>query len=458
MSEQQSQVVQAETSSADERPKWGEMPPPERIAVLEALMQAWEQMSAEARNAGRSPFDPGGPQGWLVGGLTGADVFFLVARTVAGTAEPSAIEAAVVRLLTPPMERPSFNLSALHLEGAYLDGAHLEGAILEQVHLEGANLYYAHMDGAGLQFAHLERVNLTFAHLDSANLSGAHLEGASLREAHLAGASLREAQVERADLYLANLKRASLVGASLDGANFTFAQLAGASLGEAHLAGADLRGASFDKTSRLNDAMLTGASFDQVTFDNTNLTVVDWSRVDILGDERTARERKRSDDKPKTREQRLTDYKAAVRANRVISVALRSQGLNEDADRFAYRAQVLQRRVLRLRRRYGAALGSWFLDLISGHGYKPMRSLIAYVLIICAFAGAYLFNAQFAAPHLTWDEALVLSISSFHGRGFFTSGISLGDALARLAAGEAIVGLLIEITFIATFTQRFFAR
>jgi hypothetical protein len=28
----------------------------------------------------------------------------------------------------------------------------------------------------------------------------------------------------------------------------------------------------------------------------------------------------------------------------------------------------------------------------------------------------------------------------------------------RLAAGEAIIGLLIEITFIATFTQRFFAR
>jgi hypothetical protein len=28
----------------------------------------------------------------------------------------------------------------------------------------------------------------------------------------------------------------------------------------------------------------------------------------------------------------------------------------------------------------------------------------------------------------------------------------------RLAAGEAIISLLIEITFIATFTQRFFAR
>jgi hypothetical protein len=52
----------------------------------------------------------------------------------------------------------------------------------------------------------------------------------------------------------------------------------------------------------------------------------------------------------------------------------------------------------------------------------------------------------------------VLSISRFHGRGFFVSSISLGDNLARIAAGEAIIGLLIEIIFIATFTQRFFAR
>jgi hypothetical protein len=70
----------------------------------------------------------------------------------------------------------------------------------------------------------------------------------------------------------------------------------------------------------------------------------------------------------------------------------------------------------------------------------------------------YLLNAHFVAPYLTWDEALVLSVSSFHGRGFFSPSIQLGDTYARLAAAEAIIGLLIEITFIATFTQRFFAR
>jgi hypothetical protein len=87
-----------------------------------------------------------------------------------------------------------------------------------------------------------------------------------------------------------------------------------------------------------------------------------------------------------------------------------------------------------------------------------LRSFITYILVIRGFAALYLLNAQFAAPQLTCDEALVLSVSSFHGRGYFSSGVSLGDTLARLAAGEAIIGLLIEISFIATFTQRFFAR
>jgi hypothetical protein len=48
--------------------------------------------------------------------------------------------------------------------------------------------------------------------------------------------------------------------------------------------------------------------------------------------------------------ERLELYRAAVRANRQLATALRDQGLNEDADRFGYRAQVLQRRVLRRQR------------------------------------------------------------------------------------------------------------
>ena len=49
-------------------------------------------------------------------------------------------------------------------------------------------------------------------------------------------------------------------------------------------------------------------------------------------------------------------------------------------------------------------------------------------------------------------------MTSFHGRGFFPGGIVLDDPITVLAAFEAVVGLAIEISFIATFTQRFFGK
>ena len=106
-------------------------------------------------------------------------------------------------------------------------------------------------------------------------------------------------------------------------------------------------------------------------------------------------------------------------------------------------------------RRY---LGSLVLDVLSGYGYKPMRSFIAYIVVILGFAGVYLLNSHLVTIHLTWNEALVLSVTSFHGRGFFSPNIRLGDMYAELAAVEVFVGLFIEITFSATFTQRFIAR
>ncbi len=60
----------------------------------------------------------------------------------------------------------------------------------------------------------------------------------------------------------------------------------------------------------------------------------------------------------------------------------------------------------------------------------------------------------FALP----PDAFVYSLTSFHGRGFFPgleTKPSLHDPLVMLAAIEAVIGLLIEISFIATFTQRF---
>jgi hypothetical protein len=64
--------------------------------------------------------------------------------------------------------------------------------------------------------------------------------------------------------------------------------------------------------------------------------------------------------------------------------------------------------------------------------------------------------APSAITPLPWYKALILSVSSFHGRGFFQPLQSLGDPVAALAAIEAVIGLFIEISFIATFTQRYF--
>jgi hypothetical protein len=51
--------------------------------------------------------------------------------------------------------------------------------------------------------------------------------------------------------------------------------------------------------------------------------------------------------------------------------------------------------------------------------------------------------------------------NTVHGRGFFPGlehGASLNNPLVMLAALEAMVGLIIEVSFIATFTQRFLGR
>ena len=53
----------------------------------------------------------------------------------------------------------------------------------------------------------------------------------------------------------------------------------------------------------------------------------------------------------------------------------------------------------------------------------------------------------------------MFSMTSFHGRGFFPgNNILLDDPLTVLAAFEALVGLIIKVTFIVTLTQRFFNR
>jgi hypothetical protein len=121
------------------------------------------------------------------------------------------------------------------------------------------------------------------------------------------------------------------------------------------------------------------ASLADVHWGNVNLSLVEWSAVRMLGDEDRVRQSKAVARKAKLQDELLSELLAAVRANRQLAVALQTQGLNEDAARFAYRAQVLQKRVFwfqmlqkgaKPRQRaqaLGAWLFSWFLFLLAGY-------------------------------------------------------------------------------------------
>ena len=154
----------------------------------------------------------------------------------------------------------------------------------------------------------------------------------------------------------------------------------------------------------------------------------------------------------------LGAYRAAARAYRQVAAAMRNQGMSVEADHLAYRGHLMQRKVFRYQRKWLRAAASWFLNLIAGYGYKPERSLVAYVGVIIAFAAAYFAIGQTAGPTLSPLGAFVFSMTSFHGRGFFPGGVALGDPLTVVAAFEALVGLIFEVSIIVAFIRRFVGK
>ena len=97
--------------------------------------------------------------------------------------------------------------------------------------------------------------------------------------------------------------------------------------------------------------------------------------------------------------------------------------------------------------------------LAMGLTWRDLASSAIVVAMVMGFAAVYYLAGPAAHLSLSPLEALVFSITSFHGRGFSPgANVALSNPLTVLAAVEAILGLLVEITFIATFTQRFFAR
>ncbi len=368
-------------------------------------------------------------------------------------------------------------------------GLDLRGANLRNVDLRDLPLtrMLGGLSRRKWQAATLEQRDMAAVHFEGADLSRAHLEEAVLQGAHLERATLREVHMQGVNLFRSHLNNAYLRESHLEGAKLGGTRMQGAYLLNAHLDAADLRNAFFDDATTLEGIILGNdvsgfVSIVDVHWGDVNLSVVNWKQVTMLGDEAKSHQRITSWGEVKSKGKQLEDYQAAVRANRQLANALRTQGMNEEAVPFAYRAQILQKKVYwrqmlwgqmglietdtvrrefrqrardiwRRFRSFGAFAFSWFLDILAGYGYKPGRSLFIYILMITGFAACYYLIGQLALR-----EAFIFSVTSFHGRGFFPGPLTPGSPITGLAAVEAVLGLFIEISFIATFTQRFFGR
>lgn len=372
------------------------------------------------------------------------------------------------------------DLSGAILDQAVLVDARLRGVKLREASLREADLTGAHLNGADASGARFDRAKLLGAELDTANLSGAvlgraDLTGASVDRANLSNTSLGEANLsliraDRSNLTNARLRKAIVRGARFRGANFTGARLweadfadadligcdlSGAHLRSANLAGADLRGAQMSVTTALGRVVLDGRTqLGDIIWNNAPLIEVDWTQIPRLGDEIILK-------KATTREERALAYHQAARAYRVLVTALKAQGVALAASTFRLREQQLERKAARIEGRLGSWLFSGLLDTVSGYGERPGRAFNAYVSIVALFAVVYWGATNFLPSHssaLTWYEALVLSLMSFHGRGFFPATLSLGEPIVMVGAVEAVLGLFIELIFVATFSRRFLSE
>jgi len=318
--------------------------------------------------------------------------------------------------------------------------------------------------GADIQGVNLRRLPLTamIGGLDWDAWLSATVEQREAATTNLQGAKLSFSHLERAILRGTHLEKASLYGTHLEGAY----------LYTAHLEGAILKRAIFDSNTQLGKSILSNEEFgaailDDVGWNAVNLTEVNWELVKALSQQEPRKNRR--DWTTSDTEGIFNEYHRAIRTDLQLAHVLQEQGLNEVSTYFAYRVKVLQRRLIWLHafqqklnllqktRNLISFLFSLFLDILAGYGYRPWRSFLWYLIIIFGFAMSY-----YTLGHLPLlPDAFVYSLTSFHGRGFFpgfTDKPSLHEPLVIFAGLEAMIGLFIEISFIATFTQRYLGK
>jgi uncharacterized protein YjbI with pentapeptide repeats len=381
-------------------------------------------------------------------------------------------------------------LRGLDLRGVALEGADLNGAMLDGVDLRGCDLTRAQLVGAHLRLSLLDDAYLDGVFAASASFRGARMQrcyarladftASDLRDVDMTGAVARRARFDAANLGTATLVRCKLTSASFRSARLFQTRLAGSRLmmakfgpvgidatieSQLEQAGwlgfvtdetpaqrleraADLSLARFDAETELQDARIWSETDDNPqiadgVWGDVNLAVVKgWTAK--TGDE-TRAERSRDP----------SDYDRAARANRQLAVQLRRQGITDSSDFYGYRAKVCDLRAFRLQRRWLQLAGNSILGALCGWGFRPAQTIVWYLAIILSWWGGY----RVTVPKLSVWQDLVLSVSAFHGRGVFISNLqSLTTGASVLVVTEAVLGLLIEVTFVATFTQRFLAR
>jgi uncharacterized protein YjbI with pentapeptide repeats len=289
--------------------------------------------------------------------------------------------------------------------------------------LRGADLRGVDLGGLPLtgMIGGLDWHNWRDATVEEREKAAIHLEETYMRETHLEGAKLRSAY----------LKDAYLRHAHLDGTYLRYAHFEGASLRYASLVRANMGGVFFDHASQLDHVVLSNnqgecALVGGVHWNEVDLSGIDWSQVTILGDEHKAYEQyRRSDGTRKDKAKQYKDLRSAVRAYRQLAAVLQSQGLNEEAARFAYRGQQIQRRLLRREKNIPAWLFSHTLDLFAGYGYKPFRFFLA-AIYPCVFFGLVYYALSFwKGPRMTFPAALIMSLQNLLTPDFKSLGASL---------------------------------
>jgi hypothetical protein len=404
------------------------------------------------------------------------------------------------------------------LVGATIDRVDAERANFHLARLEGANFTRSILWGAHFEFADLTRASFQNSRLTSAKLQGVGATQANFRDAYLASVSFNGAWLDGADLRGANFERewwnirlpATDLGpgqvprSCVDQLN----QLASPDKVPSRLEVAVLSRVKFDSDTTLANVIIgdheESIALVDARFNGVGLTQIEWPRSPLADErrgsfrgspymlvdpefeelaearlqqvlreqkwwnrlrvrvvevfkrpsqrERAMRANRRQEDR------RWNSDRAAIaaRANRQLATVLREQGLVEIADYYSFRTYEARQRELRLRKRRLASLGFWVLKVVAGYGYRPLNIVLAYLFTIVAFGLAYFIVGAVTHSGFGVWQPLVYSITAFHGRGVGLSSLPLaGEVISAL---EAVIGLILEATFVVVVVGRLLGR